>query len=469
MRIVLFGNRERVANAEEVGAELSDTSPVPPGQAPTEPVGPFGQLVADTIGRLGLSLREAAAAVTGAAWDADQKRTTVHASAVHGWIHGTVAQPNMRRWIAAGLKLSLDEVNAAARAQVASRRLRQRPLSEEAVSVKRRQFLIAGGAVAIAALRGSLFGVPGSLDDDSDGIEIDRLDPLVTRAWQLRQTSQYGELSNLLPSLLARLNAATIQLSSEADLRRLTSMTVHAHNAMSSLLRRLDARELAAIAADRAVQAASRVGDPLLRASASYRLANVLLTAQRHEDSQEVALTAAVQLEPYLKESHAHLAMWGGLLLTAAVAAARQHAGSNAWALLGQARTAGLWLGYDHVDLNTIFGPSNVAIHNVEVASDLGDFKAALEYGRNVDPHSLPAELVERRTTLIVNLARAHQHRGNMADALGLLLEAERLAPEEVRFDEKARGVIAALVHSMPATQAELRPLATRVGLLDEV
>jgi hypothetical protein len=205
----------------------------------------------------------------------------------------------------------------------------------------------------------------------------------------------------------------------------------------------------------------------LLQASASYRLANVLLSADKPEDASDVALTAVSSLESHLKASQAHLAMWGGLLLTAAVAAARQQAARQAWDLHGRARTAALWLGYDHVDLNTIFGPSNVAIHSVEVASDLEDFDAALEHGRLIEVDSLPPELLERRSTLLINLARAHQRRSDTSTALALILKAVRLAPEEIKFDRKARSLVDVLVREMPVREPELHALAQRLGLLE--
>jgi hypothetical protein len=151
-------------------------------------------------------------------------------------------------------------------------------------------------------------------------------------------------------------------------------------------------------------------------------------------------------------------------VLTAAVAAARQQASSQAWDLIGRARTAALWLGHDYVDLNTIFGPSNVAIHCVEVASDLGDFEAALEHGGIVGIDSLPRELLERRFTLLINLATAHQRTGARDAALGLLLDAESLAPEETRVDRKARELVGVLLRSSPGRLPELWALAHRIG-----
>lgn len=333
--------------------------------------------------------------------------------------------------------------------------------------VKRRDFILASGALAVSALRGSLFMRPASGEALEQDLELARLNSLVTDAWRLRQTAQYGDLAALLPRLLVSLRIAATQSISELDQRSLVPLTVHAHNAASSLLRRLRADELAAIAADRAVRYAAEIADPLLEASANYRLANVLMSARKIDDAKEVSLAAAAQLEPHIKQSPAHLAMWGGLLLTASVAAARQHSSSQAWDLLGRSRTAAVWLGSDYVDLNTMFGPSHVAIHAVEVATDLGDYRTALEQSPPFDFDTLPSELLERRFTLLINLALAHRQQGDTTTALELLLRASQVAPEEIAVDNKAHDLIRLLLSTAPNRQPELLALAKRVGIDD--
>ena len=72
-----------------------------------------------------------------------------------------------------------------------------------------------------------------------------------------------------------------------------------------------------------------------------------------------------------LDASAAHLATWGGLLLTAAIAAARQGDSGEAWELVGEAKAAARRLGTDHADLHTIFGPTSLAIQGVQVAAEL--------------------------------------------------------------------------------------------------
>ena len=77
---------------------MSERSPFKPDRLPPEQVGPYAKLISDALGRVG-SQRRAAALITDAAYALDGKQTTVYAAAVSRWLRGTIAQPNMRRWI----------------------------------------------------------------------------------------------------------------------------------------------------------------------------------------------------------------------------------------------------------------------------------------------------------------------------------------------------------------------------------
>jgi hypothetical protein len=118
-------NRSRFAigNQGTPDTGKSEGSPSSHGRPSPHEVGPFAMLIADTLTRLGISDRKAAALVTDAAWELDKKTTTVHASAVSRWKSGTVAQPDMRRWIAHGLNIPPGEVHATADEQRKRRRL----------------------------------------------------------------------------------------------------------------------------------------------------------------------------------------------------------------------------------------------------------------------------------------------------------------------------------------------------------
>ena len=184
----------------------------------------------------------------------------------------------------------------------------------------------------VAAVRRVLLGIGSPPADTllSGAPDVMVLDRHVNEAWKLRQGSNYLELGQLLPALLVHAQVASQEMTGDQQALAF-GLLAHSYNTASSVLRKLGDNGLAVIAADRAVQAARTVSEPLLLAASAYRLANAFLPVGRVIEAKEVALSAASGLEARLDASTAHLATWGGLLLTAAVAAARQGDSGEAW------------------------------------------------------------------------------------------------------------------------------------------
>jgi hypothetical protein len=319
----------------------------------------------------------------------------------------------------------------------------------------------------VAAIRRVLLGYgPVSTAGTSSEPDVTMLGRRLHQAWRLRQGSHYLKLGKALPGLLTDAQVASHELAGD-DQAIAFDLLAHSYNTASSVLRRLGDNDLAMIAADRAVQVARTVGEPLLLAASAYRLANVFLPTGRTVEAKEVALSAASSLEPELDTSTAHLATWGGLLLTAAVAAAQQGDGREAWELIGEAKAAARRLGTDYADLHTIFGPASLAIQGVQVAAELGDGREVLRRAQSVDPGGLPLYLVERRTHFLIDVARGHAHRADDSAALATLLEAERLASEEVRYNPIASELVTVLLRrERRAATPGLRDLSARIGVV---
>jgi transcriptional regulator with XRE-family HTH domain len=108
-----------------------------------------------------------------------------------------------------------------------------------------------------------------------------------------------------------------------------------------------------------------------------------------------------------------------------------------------------------------------VSIHAIAAALQLGDARTAIETGEALDPAALPPECTGRRTQLSLDLARAYAQRKQDAAAVNMLLAAERLSPQLVRYDARTREVLVLLLRRehQPSTP-ELRPLARRAGVL---
>jgi hypothetical protein len=78
----------------------------------------------------------------------------------------------------------------------------------------------------------------------------------------------------------------------------------------------------------------------------------------------------------------------------------------------------------------------------VAVPVELGDAGEALQVARTIDPSPLAAGLLERRAMFHIEVARAYGQRHDDAAAVATLLEAERVAPEEIHYHVVVRELL---------------------------
>lgn len=193
-----------------------------------------------------------------------------------------------------------------------------------------------------------------------------------------------------------------------------------------------------------------------------------MIASRRHPaEALELAMSAAGGLERTMPNADQDkLCVYGALRLAGVHAASAVYDRAMTASLLARAREIAAKTG-DGNRMGTAFGRVNVAMHAISASLQLGDAKAAIETGESLDPATLPAGLTGRRTQLSLDLARAYAMRKQDAAAANLLLAAERLSPQLVRYDGRTREVIASLLRRehQPSTP-ELRPLARRAGVI---
>jgi hypothetical protein len=115
----------------------------------------------------------------------------------------------------------------------------------------------------------------------------------------------------------------------------------------------------------------------------------------------------------------------------------------------------------------TAFGPTNVGIHRVTVATELGDPGEALRAAADMDPTRLAVGLRSRRAQVNLDLAWAQAHRKRDAEATLYLLEAEGAAPEAIRYHTRVRDLLRELLARSRRPNSVLHALSVRAGALD--
>jgi len=290
----------------------------------------------------------------------------------------------------------------------------------------------------------------------------------VADAWSLRHRSQYARLGRLLPSLIGELEAAPRQYSGD-DRTTAYALLSDVYQITRAVLRAMGETELAWIAGDRAFQAARLAGEPLQLARVARAMALVFLAQGRTAQARELAVTAAGALEPGLSGAEAApWAVWGSLMVAAAVAAARQNEAAASAEFVREAeRAAAVVDAVRWTDPRTGFGVANVGLHRVSVAVELGQPAEAKREAGRVDLSTLPDQFSQRRAALHIDVARALGQQRDVGAAVLHLLEAERIAPEEVRHHVLVRELVRSFLRRERRRLAvpELRPLAERLGV----
>jgi transcriptional regulator with XRE-family HTH domain len=211
-----------------------------------------------------------------------------------------------------------------------------------------------------------------------------------------------------------------------------------AYVAAAKLLTKLGITDLATVAADRAATIAVEADSLSARGMAAYQVVCALLRADRTDEAERLAVSMAEKVHA-AADTPTLASVAGALWLIAAVAAARRTDRAEAWARLDAADRLAEMVGEDANHAWTAFGPTNVGIHRVTVATELGDPGEALRAAADVDPTRLDGGLRSRRAQVNLDLAWAQAHRKRDAEATLYLLEAERAAPEAIRYHTRVR------------------------------
>ncbi|WP_253917190.1 helix-turn-helix domain-containing protein [Streptomyces sp. MNP-20] len=261
----------------------------------------------------------------------------------------------------------------------------------------------------------------------------------VGEVWDAYQASRFGFATRQLPLLLAdALLAARTYAGAEREEANALLALMYQGAAME--LGKPGENELAWMAADRGLAAAQQSGNNVITGSLFRSVTHCLLSTGRYVTAVQLVGDAAGFLEPGLSEATpSFLSVYGTLFLAGAMAAARAEDRATTQAFLREAEATATRLGSDANHMWTAFGPTNVAIHKVATAGELGDFQVASDLGPQIDTSSLP---VERRVRHDLEVARALTARNRSDEALAVVLEAEQLAPEQVRHHYMSRELV---------------------------
>jgi transcriptional regulator with XRE-family HTH domain len=296
---------------------------------------------------------------------------------------------------------------------------------------------------------------------DNPDLQTRTPDELLTAANELCRQIRAAELNKAaqaLPRVIAELTAAAHRAPSTQLWAALGSTYRTAHDVTV----KLGFYDLSTIALDRMDWAAQRACDPLLAAVRQYMRALVYFREGEHTIGLRL-IGAGHGLVGQADESIESMAVAGQLHLGATVIAARARDKDGVRTHLAEAESYAKRTGdAEHVHWLS-FGPANVAAHAVSADVEMRHYGAALEKAAKVKlPNGWP---MSRRAHFYVERARSQMETGRTDEALGSLLTARKLAPQQTRYHPGARETIKALVHQARTTPDTLNHMAAWIGL----
>ena len=294
--------------------------------------------------------------------------------------------------------------------------------------------------------------------------DLDALQRAVGEVFDAYQASRYAYVAGRAPLVLA--DALRASRTAVADDRnRANALLALAYQAAVAVLTKLGETDLAWIAAERGLNAAQQTNNPVVVGSLFRSVAHALHSTGRFRGSVQLVQAAANVLEPQVgsRVDDALLSVYGTLFLTGAVAAARADDRASATSFLNEAADCAGRLGRDANAMWTAFGPTNVAIHRMTASMELGDVQIAVDLAPRIDASALP---VERRVRHSIETARAYTARNRRDDALRVILDAEQLAPEQIRHHAISRQLVLSWLRNTRGPRSlPLEQLAGRLHL----
>jgi transcriptional regulator with XRE-family HTH domain len=324
------------------------------------------------------------------------------------------------------------------------------------------------GVRTVPALRAVLMNyglaIPALATDADEPPSLDDVQRDIGEIFDAYQASRYGYVTGRAPLVLSdTLRAARSAGADEPN--RANALLALAYQSAVSVLTKLGETDLAWIASERGLNAAQQADNPVVLGSLFRCVAHAVHSTGRFQDGVRLVQSAANVLEPQVgsRAEDALISVYGTLFLTGAVAAARADDRQAATAFLAEATDCAGRLGRDANSMWTAFGPTNVAIHRMTAAMELGDVQIAVDLAPRIDATGLPTE---RRVRHAIETARAYTARNRRDDALGVLLDAEQLAPEQIRHHAISRQLVLSwLRNNRGARSVALEQLAGRLRL----
>ncbi len=293
-------------------------------------------------------------------------------------------------------------------------------------------------------------------------VDFSSIGERIKKAWEFIHSSEYQELGPLLAKLILDLENAS-RISGYPDQSSSLPYLADAYQIAAAMLVKVGDTGAGWIAADRAITVGERCNDPGLILAGQHRLGRTLLDSKDRVLGQYVLEQGIKMVDNEKFSQDPGLAsLVGACWLILSIIHARDHNRDKARQSLDAARNIAKRLGSDRNDYGTEFGPTNVAMHEVSVAVELGEGQTALDKAKYVPGSALSHE---RQARYLIDVARANVLTGKPNEAIMVLLRAEQYSLQELSHLPLVATVIDDIEHQLKHKKRppELRKLKNRL------
>lgn len=284
----------------------------------------------------------------------------------------------------------------------------------------------------------------------------------VQRSLEQRRQAQYTDMVRDLPVLIDE-SVHAVHTSTGEEQRLAYECLAETFRCVFTVAWKLGFLDLATVALDRLAWTAPRADEPGLVAMHAVLRAQTTMSSGRYDVGLRVVDRALRDLDGQESRRPAGIeAMRGMLHLRAATIAGRMKDRNHADARLTEARALALATG-ELPDFGVSWGPVNVGVHAVAIASEADDFGRAIELAEDV---RIPRGWTRSRAGHHwMDLGRAHAWSGHPERALDCLHQARRIAPQQTRYHPTVRETVLALRRQERTRSNSLAQYAEWVGI----
>jgi transcriptional regulator with XRE-family HTH domain len=283
----------------------------------------------------------------------------------------------------------------------------------------------------------------------------------------LRRVCDYVTIGHLLPDVLDGLHWHAAQPGDEASRRLALETLVEACVITAAVAKELNYMDLASLAALRAKEAASPLGDPVQQGKADFMWLLTLPRAGTWERTLAAAERSASTLQSHATDPTG-LQVLGMITLTAALSAAAIHRADRAASWLDEAARVASRVPDEPRRTWQSFSSTNVNAWRIAIGIECGDSGGKIANLASRVNLELFEPRSSRRANILADIGRglAREPR-TRAESVRWLRKAEDASPQRIRNSTAVRETVAYLLNRAKADAMgrELRGMAARMGV----